>query len=413
MINSQASLIFFLSIILASCKISSTEYEQVEVKYSTNDLIFVDTGMVTIQLPPEYFPYYSYQTISSKIINDSLIMAMYNYNQRTIDLFNLDDYFYIKSIPFDPSINEFQDDRVLDRFLVTSIYLHSLDSIFLNTYLGVSIIDQEGIYQFRKDLNFSGSGKRNIDYKFENSGFFPIYFNQKYGKVFFHGRCLFCPIHSRMYYEAPFDFALDLKSGETTPIPISYSSIYKSAYYGPLILGSREIVSGEKFIYSFRADPNLYVYDLNENNIRIKGGISQYQTKTIPPLSNELTYDREFYLQYRGITSEYGKVYRDLLNRVYYRFYKKGVPIKNENGLYNTFFDREESLMIFNKDFKLINEINLESNKYFSPVSIPVREGLLIAPVDASEPENDIENFLNFHLIKVEIESTTSLEAPF
>ena len=215
--------------------------------------------------------------------------------------------------------------------------------------------------------------------------------------IFLNGFCNKYSTYSNKFYNEPFEYFFSLGSRELNQLPMKFSELYKKGYYSVSIYPNR-LITDSFHIYTFGQDPNIYLYNKMSKNITVKGGKSKYQKEIVPYFSKTVKFSKDKEMAYLKTILSYGQILHDPYKNCYYRFFKQSQPSKNIEGLYNTEFDKYESLMIFDKDFKLLNEINLDRYKYFSAFSFVTKDGLLIADKDYNSPYS---NELKFHLIAI------------
>ena len=111
---------------------------------------------------------------------------------------------------------------------------------------------------------------------------------------------------------------------------------------------------------------------------------------------------RWYHLQrYNGTASalsaaaSYSHIMYDKYRDIYYRFAEMPCELGPNEYVYNDAKAREFSVIIFDKDFRIIGETKFPGNKYFYKMSFIGRDGLYISENNEANPEFD-ENKLVF-----------------
>ena len=91
----------------------------------------------------------------------------------------------------------------------------------------------------------------------------------------------------------------------------------------------------------------------------------------------------------------------DKFRDIYYRFVEHPCKLSTEDAYSHTPKDREFSVIIFDKDLRIIGETKFPGNKYDNRMSFVGRDGLYISENNLANPEFD-ENKLVFACFKLE-----------
>ena len=130
-------------------------------------------------------------------------------------------------------------------------------------------------------------------------------------------------------------------------------------------------------ILSFMADPNIYVYNYKTNSYKILGGKSDYQEK-IEPIENKFKDVTNKMFEFLTTSPFYSRILWDKYRKLYYRFLYCGQDLKNPNGTYNVFADKDLVLMIFDSNFNLLKEIKLKKHTYLDTKAFVAKDGLFL-----------------------------------
>ena len=260
-----------------------------------------------------------------------------------------------------------------------SIYIHNFDCIFIVQDYMIKLIDTSGIIKQQLVIN-NEADKLYKTHAIGNLNYAPIFFDAKNNKLYIESYCWKCKRHKPSYYKSKIEVAIDLASGKTELLPQTYPILYQENYYGYANHTYRE-ANDSLNVYSFPVDPNIYLYNRLSGNYKTVGGKSKYQKQLANTLSRKQKDDEKTKIEHFSIIPFYYKVHYNPFQNYYYRFFSPGLSQKNEEGLFNKNSDREHILMIFDEQFKLIDEIKLEE-KYQVFFTFCTPEGLYVNRVN-------------------------------
>lgn len=370
----------FISIVLlfTQCKAKSN-YVEFKTNHINANIDYTVTHK-NIQLPDSanFDQFIAYQQ------DTNLTIVYFNYHSNTIDFINFNQNKFLKSIPLNTS--EFPLEENIN---VGSIYSKNQDSILLLTENYFVIIDSVGKIIYKDAVNLdlqNNTYKKNI---FENlSKSFSIYaYNNK---IYFPQRSYQYSLRTKEFYNTPVEAYIDLGTNATHELPLKYPALYTDNFYGYLDFCYRE-AHDSLGILSFMADPNIYIYNYNKNNYAIVGGKSSYQEK-IKPLKKEYKNNSNRLIEYYVTSPFYSKILWDKYRKLYYRFFYNGLNIKNIDGTYNCFADKDIILMIFDNNFNLLKEIKLTSHTYTDTRAFVAKEGLFLPKQNIFFKQNKLYN---------------------
>jgi Domain of unknown function (DUF4221) len=399
------SLIIYRFIIVgtffSSCNSDAFEnfsYKEIPTNYDSKK-IKLKKQEIYINLPKKYLPSYNIISTSFKIYMDSTIMGIYNENNKSIDLFNIDSKKLVHQVILPKTLLNGYGTASKRPISINSIYIQSLDSIFFLTEKGLYIVNSNGNIIYSKiNLNFS-NGVSSNEVVYRNSGNFPIYFDSNSNNVYMYGFCNKYSTYSNKFYNEPIENSYNLNGNVFNQLPMKFSELFKTGYFSVSIYPQRLIIDNYH-IYTFQQDPNIYIYDKLKKEITVKGGKSKFQKEMIHYFSKTVSFSKDKEIAYLKTVPSYGKLLYDPYRNLFYRFFQQGQSIKNTEGLYNTEFDKYEILIIFDKDFNVLNEINLERYKYFSTFSFVTKDGLFISDKNIYDL-SIISDSLKFHLFTI------------
>jgi len=142
-----------------------------------------------------------------------------------------------------------------------------------------------------------------------------------------------------------------------------------------------------ELIYSFSANDSIFVYSENGEFIKQYEAKSKYSKEFLPyDLSKRL--DLNYKRQYVFSNDWYTNIVYDKYRKLYYRFYKKEVSYLNDKNKIRKPNEIPWSLIVLDKNFNKINEIDINPAKYSLKHLIPMKEGVYVG----HPYEEDIKN---------------------
>jgi len=86
---------------------------------------------------------------------------------------------------------------------------------------------------------------------------------------------------------------------------------------------------------------------------------SKYQKSEIQVLDEEHRDDINKRIEHLAVSPLYQKIIFDPFRNVYYRFYLNGQPLQNDDGTFNVYGNKELIVMVLDRSFSTISELNL------------------------------------------------------
>ena len=152
-------------------------------------------------------------------------------------------------------------------------------------------------------------------------------------------------------------------------------------------------------IFSFQADPNIYIVNRSTAEVSVKPGQSTFHTP-IQVMSLKYKDDSNKKMAHLTVSPVYLELFWDKYRKLYYRFFLKEQPERNPDGTYNAWHNKKTILMVFNEDFTLLKEIELaEYLSYHYAFVAP--QGFFIK-VDNSKQTNQNLKSILFEVLKFE-----------
>ena len=201
----------------------------------------------------------------------------------------------------------------------------------------------------------------------------------------------------------PIFATLDLRTGELGFAPLDFPKTFKGDY--------SHIRSGDSFTYDYNYKENRLVCSfLESDSIMVTDDLthtkwynakSQFLDSMIPYL-NDAGYDVQDIIR-REQKAKYWHIMYDKYRDVYYRFAEMPCELAKDENPYDEFAPkaREFSVIILDKDFRIIGETKFPGNKYFIRMSFVGRDGLYISENNLANPDFD-EDKLVFTCFKLE-----------
>lgn len=213
-----------------------------------------------------------------------------------------------------------------------------------------------------------------------------VYFHQSVNRPF---------VKREDWKTIPMFASLNLRNGEIKRSSLCFPTIFDTDV--------KNLISGHNFVYDYNYKKNRLICSFCEfdslmvtddlQKVRWYNGKSRYLKKMRPIL-------REDTEGFAGIieskeAASYSHIMYDKYRDVYYRFAEMPCELGPNEYVYNDAKAREFSVIIFDKDFRIIGETKFPGNKYFYKMSFIGRDGLYISENNEANPEFD-ENKLVF-----------------
>ena len=189
----------------------------------------------------------------------------------------------------------------------------------------------------------------------------------------------------------PLFAGLDLKTGELEFAPLDFPKTFDGDY--------SHITSGDRFTYDYNYKDNRLVCSFigsdsvmvtdDLSNTKWYNAKSQFLNSMTPYLNdkddtvNGIIHNKE--------RPKYWHIMYDKYRDVYYRFAEMPCELAKDEDPYSEFTPkaREFSVIILDKDFRIIGETKFPGNKYFIRMSFVGRDGLYISENNLANPDFD------------------------
>ena len=200
----------------------------------------------------------------------------------------------------------------------------------------------------------------------------------------------------------PLFAGLDLRTGELGFASLYFPTTFDGDY--------SHISSGDRFTYDYNYNKDRLVCSFIESDsIMVTDDLSNVKwynaksrfLKSMTPYINDMKEDVNDIIRYEEAPKYWHLMY-DKYRDVYYRFAEMPCELAKDEDPYSEFAPkaREFSVIILDKDFRIIGETKFPGNKYFYKMSFVGRDGLYISENNLANPDFD-EDKLVFACFKL------------
>lgn len=382
--NFSLAIIFIL---LNGCQSNHVVQTEAQVQSSTKKLSYTITPYLMDSSIVESISFKQYSIYE----DEEEYLFLMNDKKNSLESYHL----ATKKMIWSMSYSKFYDWKKYE--VANSFYVHNWDSIFIAQEFLLTAMDTSQIW---KTIGINKSDKGKLPkYYLKNLDNTPFSYDSKVNKVIAPVYCATCYPYKKEYYQTSLDAYIDLETEKVALLPIKYPVKYQNEFYGIATNPSRTVVE-DYSIYSFPVDPNIYCYDRMKDTLLVYGGRSAFQKAAANPLDKKYKNDIEKQFQHLVLSPNYVKILYDKYRALYYRFFLQDIPLKNEEGLYNTWQDKKLVLMVFDNEMKLIEEVDLGINKYYFHKSFVSQKGLFVHRVDISNDHQLAFDIFDFQVLK-------------
>lgn len=178
------------------------------------------------------------------------------------------------------------------------------------------------------------------------------------------------------------EYKLDLKSGKWIPLAVDVPLSLKAVDGNVTYKDNSRAFDGEFFVYSWEKDHALYI--MHKDSLRIhqtkNAPKSQFVEENIAEPYKGNFYDRESAIRHGWSHSRYLWIAYDEFKEIFYRMVLHRVNPDSLHSLKaNQYYERPSSIMIFDKNLKLVKEVKLPP-RTFNPLEYFItEEGLFLS----------------------------------
>jgi len=207
-------------------------------------------------------------------------------------------------------------------------------------------------------------------------------------------------IYSKKNYDFPITATYNIYSHKINSTGIVYPKFLSDFDYG-LLFPIHQLYLQDAIIYSFECSDEIIKYDLLTGISASHHIRSRYETAPIKPVTIDKKIGRkESIWNHKKYSAAYGNIIYDPYRNIFYRFYEHSMPVKGGNNLYNTTDDKRMSVIIFNENFEIMDEVLLPNGAwYYYAICSP--DGLFMNTRDIFKDEND--NKIGFKLLRIRV----------
>lgn len=305
----------------------------------------VDTLLIDIDEQTSY----AYMRFNTFDVGNDFYLISYNRAIHTLQFFSLERKKLIKTVALERGgVNGIND--------IQNLYVHSLDSIFVFDSGNMKIIDDRG----RVSLSLNLFEVAAEEFRPGFAGFMSKpFFNQSRNSVIF-GNAHNPGVKSQL--SVPIVIELDLKTKQFKPLNFYHAAFFleEDGAFGPYSQVNVASLNDSMLLYNYQVESSVFVQNLNGSEpLRYDGTVSGIKPRAQTFRS---TADFADVMKYRHETPQYYDLLYDPYRQLYYRVHRTGKPFNQSesNVLRNTTF----FLAVFDKELKLIKELELPQNVY-------------------------------------------------
>jgi len=361
--------LFFLLFFASTCR-SKNEFAsclEYQAGITNDSLTFVT---IDYEVPLAIGDSLIYQNFDILLDGVNTFLFLINDAQHYFEIYNLTDRIKIYSKPI--------SDFILigePNLIINSIHFLGFDSIYLASEQSIFLIDTSGVKQkFIINQNIS----KNLNpLKLYNLNHCPLRYDRHLKGLLLQSYSPFDHTATRKYYSYPIEVLYNPKTTKIIPLPMRYPDMYRNAYFGFANHVFRTS-SGPLNIYSFPVDNNFYVYNKVKHTIDTIPGVQSVHS-SFPTLDRRHKNKSEIKMQHLIKIDHYLSVLHDQKQHYYYRFLAKGLPIRNSDGTFNVWGDKELILRVYSEQGQLLKEVHLGNHDYSFHKSFVGEEGLYLS----------------------------------
>jgi hypothetical protein len=232
-------------------------------------------------------------------------------------------------------------------------------------------------------------------FRFQDLEDVPIYYDRTAQAVVGEVYCSDCWQTEPAFYSQSIIGSISIHSGRIKLFDISYPKKYLKNYYGFDMKPYAETDDSITLV-AYPCGDMVSILNRNSNTASSFPARSIFQTEDaqpLTPLSDSGSVEQK--MRHMAVQPYYSEIRFDRARQLYYRFFRKAIPLKNKDGTYNNFFNKGLVLMVLNSQHDVIGEYELP--KYYnSYVSFVGKSGLYIYDVS---PNPEYKNLTVFHVL--------------
>jgi len=348
-----------------------------------NDSKRLSIELEEVKIPIDSSYLHNYPIYNSLIQDGKDYFIGYNKYKHSFDIFNITDReIYGKIILFSDGVDEVK--------FLGSFVAKSLDSLYVNTYKKLLLLNKEGRVVRKYDLDL-----RN---KFINNNVTVV--SNKTSKMVLNKNFIYMPLRvfnkkNKSNFDFPCAISLDLSSGTIDTINIHYPKLYRDQdkdffpKYYPTIA-----ILNDSIIYNYASESKIYLYGRQYDSLINANSIFSKNTSTYVH-GHGLQIDKKNHMENPYFSN---LLYYPNKNEIY-RLHVKEMEYRKKNNEFTAFGERDTYLMVFDDKWNIKGEIILPSQTYITISAFVCSEGLFVNKAHYQNPQLN-EDFLIFDNIK-------------
>ncbi|MCB9044652.1 MAG: DUF4221 family protein [Chitinophagales bacterium] len=365
-----------LALILSSCK---------------NDVTSIRSKILKIDsVTFDDVPYNTLSCYDNPVLNGERSIAINNSKNKSIVLFN--------NTGANLVTISYANIKGLSESYLRCFDLVNYDSIFLQFNDQIAIIDSSGNLKYAFSINQLNTPDDTIVIG-NIGGVGKINWSEYLRKLFVGQYPYTISNDNPDYYKIPVIATWDIQNNRLDEIPVYYPDMYLKDYYGDASYCFNE-QANDDIITGFLGSTDLEIYNIKtQKTAHITHQKSRYDTLAISSLNQNYKGQMDKIFEHLTISPLYTNIVYDPYNDGFYRFFVTGVKLKNEDGTYNGYFDKDYVLMLFDKDFNLQDEVFL-GKSYLTYYSFIMPDGLYIMTNKHTKSKNENRSSFTFNIFK-------------
>jgi len=291
------------------------------------------------------------------------------------------------------SLNVVFDDKQTDKYgSINSFCFYRKDSVFLLLTDAILVVVNKHLSKIIPINDLDSAQFNGI--RLDNLEDAPIYYDHLTNNIIGQVYCSECGMANSSFYKQNTIGQISLLTNKFETYHISFPQNYIDHYYG--FATHVYINSCDSFsLISFPCNANIFLLDRYKNSVQTYTAKSKYQTEEAMPLDTSCKNSTEEKMRHLTTVPYYAEILYDKYRELYYRFFRKNIPLRQSNGKYNDFTDKPVVLMVLNKQFEVIGEYELKDfrNSYVSFVS---KAGLYVKEIRSDRKGETKFRIFNF-----------------
>lgn len=319
--------------------------------------VYADSiGLVAeeVSIPPsEVLLLKSYPLSSSCRADSTLVVVGYNYKEHALDFIELNSK---KTVQL--KLNQEGPSGITRR--IGGLYVHNLDSIWLcDDTQQAYLINSKGEMKNKIALNDGESdGVVAVMANYAMS-VIKLYYNERRQSLFYAVEIVVNDIPKLVVKERALDQQKPIGSYELTPSVVEPNITVKDYgyIYRPNISFTDDLI-----VYNYPIESSVYTIDLNTGARKTISGESKFTPNVVPKCVSAPTYEARELFALENVC--FHEIMHLSASDLYARLHVSGVDTADEKDPGKLNAGRKLLLTLFNRDFEIVNELELPSRRY-------------------------------------------------